>query len=144
MMARRDPAGVRQRYVEEFGDDRTFMPFRPQLMKVLDKPTEALKVIGAAFDDPACQDGARLGTIAQWAAYYGDIDLALKAFRRAFVEMRSTVLPDIWQPVLADVRRDPRFKPIVRDVGLYDYWRASGKWGDFARPVGDDDFEVFR
>ena len=32
---------------------------------------------------------------------------------------------------------------IVRELGLYDYWRKSGKWGDFVRPRGDDDFEVF-
>jgi hypothetical protein len=25
-----------------------------------------------------------------------------------------------------------------------DYWRDSGHWGDFARPLGDYDFEVFR
>jgi hypothetical protein len=25
----------------------------------------------------------------------------------------------------------------------YDYWRASGEWGDFARPLGDDDFECW-
>jgi hypothetical protein len=31
----------------------------------------------------------------------------------------------------------------VRELGLVDYWRASGKWGDFARPVGTDDFECW-
>jgi len=24
---------------------------------------------------------------------------------------------------------------------LYDYWRATGNWGDHCRPVGADDFE---
>ena len=48
----------------------------------------------------------------------------------------------LWMPVLGAARRDPRFKEIVRDMGLVDYWRRSGKWGDFARPVGDDDFEI--
>ncbi len=39
------------------------------------------------------------------------------------------------------LRADPRFKEIVRDVGLVDYWRASGNWGDYCKPVGNDDFE---
>jgi TIR domain len=26
---------------------------------------------------------------------------------------------------------------------LVDCWRASGNWGDFARPVGTDDFECW-
>ena len=142
MMTRGDHAGVKQRYVDEFEDDRVFMPFRPDLIKVLDDPGAALRVIRAAFDDPACQDGGRLSAIAHWAVYYGDKDLALRAFRRAFVEMRSIVLIEVWQPLFAEVRRDPRFKDILREVGLVDHWRATGRWGDFARPVGDDDFEV--
>jgi hypothetical protein len=36
---------------------------------------------------------------------------------------------------------DPRFKSILRDLGLVDYFRSSGRWGDFCKPVGQDDFE---
>ena len=144
MMTRRDHAGVKRRYVEELPDDGTFMPFRAALIEVLDDPKGALKVLRAAFDDPACQDGGRLSAIAHWAVYYGDRDLALRALRRAFVEMRSIVLIEVWQPLFAELRRDPRFKDILREVGLVDHWRATGNWGDFARPVGDDDFEIIR
>jgi hypothetical protein len=28
----------------------------------------------------------------------------------------------------------------VRDLGLVAYWRASGNWGEFCRPLGEDDF----
>ncbi len=48
----------------------------------------------------------------------------------------------LWLPMFRAIRQDSRFKDIVRDKGLSDFWRASGKWGDFARPVGDDDFEI--
>jgi hypothetical protein len=40
-----------------------------------------------------------------------------------------------------DTRRLPGFKDFVRELGLVDYWRATGKWGDFCRPVGANDFE---
>jgi hypothetical protein len=42
-----------------------------------------------------------------------------------------------------DVPTEPT-KQLVRDLGLHDYWRKSGRWGDFARPVGNDDFEIYR
>ena len=31
---------------------------------------------------------------------------------------------------------------VVRGVGLADHWRKTGRWGDFARPLGEDDFEM--
>jgi hypothetical protein len=40
------------------------------------------------------------------------------------------------------VRADPRFKALVRDLGLYDIWRSSGEWGDFARAKGENDFDI--
>ncbi len=83
-----------------------------------------------------------MGAIAHWAVYYGDVDFALKALRRGYVELYGPTVADIWSPVFAAPRRDPRFKDALRDLGLYEHWRKSGKWGDFARPVGDDDFEV--
>jgi hypothetical protein len=49
---------------------------------------------------------------------------------------------DLWHPNFSRIRRDPRFKEIVRDIGLVEYWRESGAWGDFARPVNDVDFEL--
>jgi hypothetical protein len=49
----------------------------------------------------------------------------------------------VWLPVLAPVSKGPRFKEIMRDFGFLAYWRATGKWGDFSRPVGKDDFEMW-
>jgi hypothetical protein len=36
---------------------------------------------------------------------------------------------------------DPRFKELMREVGLPDFWRQSGNWPDFCAPVAKDDFE---
>jgi hypothetical protein len=142
-MALKDHALVRQRFAAAFGEDVAFMPFAPGLLKVIDQPDDALAIVHAAFDHPACQDGGRMGAIAHWAVYYGDEDFAVKALRRGYVELYGPTVADIWSPVFAGPRRDPRFRDILRSIGLYDHWRKTGKWGDFARPVGDDDFEVY-
>jgi hypothetical protein len=51
---------------------------------------------------------------------------------------------NIWFPVQQQTRRLPGFKALVRNLELANYWRKSGKWGDFARPVGADDFQIIR
>ncbi len=82
--------------------------------------------------------------IAVWACWHGDITLCAAALRRFAIDLAAPRAMAIWAPILSGVRKTPAFKEIVRDLGLVDYWRASGKWGDFARPLGDEDFEVFR
>lgn len=69
-----------------------------------------------------------------WAAWLGDPELALELMRKA---------PDLWvfwMPHNAGVRGLPGFKQLVMEAGLVDYWREYG-WGDFCRPLGEDDFE---
>jgi TolB-like protein len=119
-------------------------PWIAQVRAVYDKPDAALAVIRAAFDDPANQDPTRLQFVAAYAGHYGDVDLALAALRRASVDMRGLSVSVLWWPDLAGARRLPHFKDLVRDLGFVDYWRKTGKWSDFARPKGDDDFEIIK
>ena len=79
--------------------------------------------------------------IATIAALLGDADTTLAAMHRAYVDLAANNTGDIWFPIYKSVRRDPRFKKLLRDLGLVDYWRTSGKWGDYCKPVGADDFE---
>ena len=65
----------------------------------------------------------------------------LAAVRREYVDLGGNNAGAIWFPLFTSMRGDPRFKTLLRDLGLVDYWRRSGNWGDYCRPVGTDDFE---
>ena len=126
--------------------ERTFADFpgalTDSLRAGLDHPEVALAAIRSAMYDPALQQSALVnGYLAQWAAYFGDDALALEALRKAFGPSGVSFL--IWRPSLRNVRRLAGFKDLVRDLHLLDYWRASGHWSDFCRPLGSDDFECF-
>ena len=44
-----------------------------------------------------------------------------------------------WHPSYAPVRRTDRFKKLVRDLGMVDYWRARG-WPQYCHPTSPSDF----
>ncbi len=44
-----------------------------------------------------------------------------------------------WHPTYAPVRKTERFKKVVRELGLVDYWRKRG-WPAQCHPVGANDF----
>jgi TolB-like protein/DNA-binding winged helix-turn-helix (wHTH) protein len=80
--------------------------------------------------------------MAHWAAYFGDHELSLRLLRKGLgAHMDGSSALVIWRAVERETRRLPAFKDLVRDLGLVDYWRESGKWNEFCRPVGADDFE---
>ncbi len=119
------------------------IPVLSQVLELLDQPAAALDLLRNAFNDPANQDATRLMVLSWYAARFRDAALAVAAMRRAYVDLKGAYMAPLWFPFLQGARQLPAFKALVRDLGLYDYWRKSGKWGDFARPVGEDDFEVW-
>jgi hypothetical protein len=123
--------------------DSQIVPFPPSLAlrEAFQDREAALALVRAAAAEPAYQDPTRLSFIARYAGHFGDRELALAAARRAYVEIGSAFVAAIWFPDMTEARRTPAFKDLVRDLGLVDYWRATGNWGDFCRPVGADDFE---
>jgi hypothetical protein len=135
------PSELRAQYERFVALDAGIMPVNVALGPVLDNPAGARALIAAAIEDPCYQSFTRMGGLAQLAALFGDHDLALDALRRAHIGTRSTLVPQIWHPVFAPMRPDPRFKAIVRDAGIYAAWRATDEWSDFCRPLGEDDFE---
>jgi len=125
------PANINNGETRDPGQDIT---------SLFDTPEEAIAQIKQFLTDPAYNDPFTLSGNAVWASYFGDHALALKIYKEAS-KFSSFVPFLIWRPIHKDMRRLPRFKDLVRDLKLVDYWRATGNWGDFCRPLGDNDFE---
>ncbi len=113
-------------------------------LKYLDDAPAARRELRKLLDDPRIQVGMfDLTALAQWAGYFGDDALALDALQHVSklgVSFSSWGL-SLWRAVNQNTRRLPGFKTLVRDAGLVDYWRKTGKWSEFCKPVGSDDFE---
>jgi TolB-like protein/DNA-binding winged helix-turn-helix (wHTH) protein len=92
------------------------------------------------LQDPAVSASSfRTLGVAEWAAYFGERELALEALHRT--EQNTSDMFMIWLPVFKDVRKLPEFKRLTRKLHLVDYWRNTGNWGQFCHPSGADDFE---
>jgi hypothetical protein len=126
------------------GDSVLPVPLHRQLEPVLHDPEAAIKLVRAALTDPGCQDPFRQIWIARLAAFYDDTGTAVEVLRRVFMD-RQTMIDlrcMMWQQPFRQARRDARFKDVLESMGLPDYWRATGKWGDFVRPLGKGEFAV--
>ena len=75
------------------------------------------------------------------ADHYGARDVVLGALRKALVDNNGPQLLSLWLFNESGWRSDPEFKRILEDLGLVDYFRGSGKWPDFCKPAGADDFQ---
>jgi TolB-like protein len=104
-------------------------------------PTAMRTELRKMLVDPDYQESGRMEGIAAIAALLGDTDTALAAQRRTYVDLAGNNAGDLWFPIFKRMHSDPRFKKTLRDLGLVDYWRTSGNWGDYCKPVGKDDFE---
>jgi TolB-like protein len=102
---------------------------------------QAVRTAYAAIDEsvmPLWRVLVRL-QIGALAARFGDPDLAMTSFEETFDSSPEQIYA-IWRPVYRDMRKLPRFKEFVRQVGLVDYWKQYG-WPDVCRPFGENDFE---
>jgi TolB-like protein len=144
LIARGDPASqVKAQLRRAMVHEVVPMPVLAELLDLWEQPAEVRAKLRATLDDPAYQDNLRQTKLGAFAGVIGDVDSTFIAWRRAYVDLQATPLQVIWHPAFRDVRRDARFKELLRDVGLVDYWRETGNWGDFCRPIGEDDFECF-
>ena len=146
-MERGDKVGTRQALVARAEIPRPEAMDRSQTydaLGLLDDPAAALRRLRQLLNDPKVQSNimAYIG-YPVWAAYFGDRQLALQG--RELISRQGfsfeTYARDMWSPVFRAMRSEPRFKQLLRDMGVVDYWRATADWGDYCKPVGADDFE---
>jgi TolB-like protein len=64
------------------------------------------------------------------------LDLTLKPINANRMSAASHL--HFWISLTNPLRQLPAFKTAVKDGGLVDYWRTTGKWADKCHPVGDD------
>jgi len=75
-----------------------------------------------------------LGYVARLVALMGQPEIALEYW---FGEEAS---PAIWDKVYEDMRRLSDFNQLLQEKGMVDYWRATGKWGEFCVAAAGQDF----
>jgi TolB-like protein/DNA-binding winged helix-turn-helix (wHTH) protein/tetratricopeptide (TPR) repeat protein len=106
----------------------------------LGEPQAALAELRRFAEDPGFpKDTWGRAVLAYWGAYFGDPEFSLRMLHEVPADPSMAFV--LWRLILKDTRRLPGFKDLVRDLGLVDYWRASGNWGQFCRPLGENDFE---
>jgi len=125
--------------------------YQRQVERVGPRAPRYLHDLGAALQDrERMQDilrkdfeARRDPSIRFYADALGDEELALAAMRGMW-KGRSKSYTDYWQLYLtpySGMRSLPGYKELLREVGLADYWRQTGDWGDVCRPLGEQDFE---
>ena len=130
-LAQQDRDGLRRLMLER-GD-----PPHP----VLDDPQLALEELSERYADAEARGVySPFLSVAIFASFLGDEELALAALRQLGPTQNVHVL---WRRTLREVRSSPKFADLVRDLGLADYWRASGDWGEFCRETTGGEFVVF-
>ena len=111
-----------------------------QLSESLPDRGRALAVVRKAFEDPSTQGIVAFWAIGMYADRFGDRNLAFAALKKWAVDLKGAV-NILWWAYTDGLRTDPRFKQIIRDTGLVEFWRSSNQWGDYCRPLANDDFE---
>jgi TolB-like protein len=114
----------------------------PYAAPLMDAATEVLRALANKSEPPS--------PLPDFEGALGAVYLYTDAPERMFEFMESDVkyggtrsgfafLRSIWWPMPASLRKTERFKALVREAGLVDYWRSRG-WPDLCRPIGADDF----
>lgn len=79
--------------------------------------------------------GVEVANVAMMASYDGQPKLAVDAMRLALEQPGGYGVGLLWYPAMANARGTDEFERLVADLGLVRYWRSSGEWPDFCRPV---------
>ena len=133
-----DPDAIREAMSGLLVVHQATTPLYSRLLSTLDSPVAALAAIRAVYDEDRIQWPSKRQDIALTAAYFGELQLAVKAISEE-VGMTRLRMSALWYPMMADVRKLPEFKELVSDLNLVAYWRRYG-WPDACAPLGEADF----
>jgi TolB-like protein/DNA-binding winged helix-turn-helix (wHTH) protein/tetratricopeptide (TPR) repeat protein len=123
-------------------------PFFRSLGPVLDQPEAMLGRVRQVLEQRG-RDG-RDAELAMFVAdALGDADLAVAAMGLALEQaagyaegrMAQERYVVFWNVPYSQARAHPQFKVLLRQAGVVDYWRQTGRWGDGCVPLGVDDFQ---
>jgi TolB-like protein len=96
-----------------------------------------IRVAPAVVESP--ESLPAFGDVSFVYSYVGAADRRLESLERNQRLGNSATLQNFWSPQDGATRKTERFKTVIRQWGLVDYWRERG-WPDLCRPIGDDDF----
>jgi len=141
-ISRRDETAIRQELLSQIDIAPLTRSLNEAMLRHYEDPTAAVAELQRQLDDPmSLNNSVLVMMISAWAVYFGEPELAVKATEKLPALLGLTFNWIVWRPIQRDMRRLPEFKALVRAWGLEDYWRTTGNWGDYCRPLGLDDFE---
>jgi adenylate cyclase len=144
MLALGDHARAKQHLEQTAAADPQPGSIYRELAPVFDDASAARALIREhATTTPVAFDLARLHALAPFACYFGEHELYLGIYRRFARQLIGIYILKFWHPLYAPMRNLPAFKELAKNVGLLTYWRTTGEWGAFARPLPNDDFECW-
>lgn len=115
--------------------------------KLLTQPARALAELHREFSAAEPDEVPWMSPRSAWAAYFGDHELALEMQRQVLEHDRGNEVEgfvlNVPLPIFSGMRRLEGFEDLVADVGLEAYWRATGRWSDYCRPVDAEEIECF-
>ena len=111
---------------------RQFMETFADILELNDFDTSTDAIIDM-INDPSVSP-LELGYVARLVALMGQPEIALDYFFAGEADAA------VWDKVYDDMRRLPDFNRLLQEKGMVDYWRETGKWGDFCVAAGGRDF----
>ena len=115
--------------------------FCADLLEAVSTPDEAPRILRGLLERlrPTVPQNSYI--VALFAAYLEHPDLALDALEIFARAAPPALYQHFWYPLLKDARADPRFNNLMREIGFADWWQKTGRWNDYCRPAGRNDFE---
>jgi TolB-like protein/Tfp pilus assembly protein PilF len=101
-------------------------------------PKDCLAYLNRTYNNEANQNFG-LADYSDAAAYFGDPEPAMDITEK-LINLQAMNISSVWFPVHHEIRQLPRYKKLVRDVGLVDYWNNFG-WPDMCHQLDNGDFE---